>query len=387
MGYLSVRPWYEPRKKIDELISDYAVEMTTDEQAFLCGLIHEKRPEKILEIGVAEGGGTLLMAVCLNLLRQKSHIFSVDLFAKLYIDDSKETGYVYKNNTDLVKGVKHTFLSGATIAEQIEKVGADIDMAILDTTHYLPGELLDFICILPYLKDGAIVILHDTRASVCCTDDLASVKSGITAPWRCCSTQILFSVVKGKKYFDFNNPNIAAIEIGKETREHVNDVIMALGMTWGELLREPDITNYMKVIEKQYDEECRKLFQYSVRNNQIAYRNINLYIIREGNALERFLESKKLANIVVWGIGEIGKAVIDKLMKEKINVIAGIDKKVCTYRNLRIYDSYRTIPESDAMILAFPYEESVNQQLIKEAIPFFWIEDICKIFHYDGVAF
>ena len=43
----------------------------------------------------------------------------------------------------------------------MENIGKGIDMAFFDTVHFEPGEILDFLMVLPFLKEEAIVIFHD----------------------------------------------------------------------------------------------------------------------------------------------------------------------------------------------------------------------------------
>ena len=61
---------WEPRKRAMESIMKgewgSEPEMSEFESAFVCGLIKEKRPKKILEIGVAGGGTTAIVMQCLN---------------------------------------------------------------------------------------------------------------------------------------------------------------------------------------------------------------------------------------------------------------------------------------------------------------------------------
>ena len=38
-----------------------------------------------------------------------------------------------------------------------------IDFCLIDTSHLIPGEILDFLMILPYLKDNATVVFHDVK--------------------------------------------------------------------------------------------------------------------------------------------------------------------------------------------------------------------------------
>lgn len=56
---------------------------------------------------------------------------------------------------------KWTLYTGGITSEFIETIGDGIDLAFIDTVHYIPGEMLDWLMILPFLKNEAVVILHD----------------------------------------------------------------------------------------------------------------------------------------------------------------------------------------------------------------------------------
>lgn len=43
----------------------------------------------------------------------------------------------------------------------MENIGKEIDMVLIDSAHFEPGEILDFIIVLPFLKQEAIVVMHD----------------------------------------------------------------------------------------------------------------------------------------------------------------------------------------------------------------------------------
>ena len=47
---------------------------------------------------------------------------------------------------------KWTLYTGGITSNFIEKIGGDIDFVFLDTVHYAPGEWLDILQILPFLK-------------------------------------------------------------------------------------------------------------------------------------------------------------------------------------------------------------------------------------------
>ena len=115
-------------------------------------MIKKVMPKKLVEIGIAEGGTTSTIVKCLAMLGLKSTMYSVDLNQNFYHDSSLRTGYEYDRiKNDIGENVTHEFMLGKSIAGKIEKIGNNIDMVIIDTTHKLPGEILDFLVVLPYI--------------------------------------------------------------------------------------------------------------------------------------------------------------------------------------------------------------------------------------------
>jgi len=43
----------------------------------------------------------------------------------------------------------------------MKSIGNNIDMVFIDSAHFEPGEILDFLIVLPFLKEEAIVMFHD----------------------------------------------------------------------------------------------------------------------------------------------------------------------------------------------------------------------------------
>ena len=56
---------------------------------------------------------------------------------------------------------KWTLFKGNIATEYMEQIGNNIDMVFIDTAHFEPGEMLDFIMVLPFLREKAIAIFHD----------------------------------------------------------------------------------------------------------------------------------------------------------------------------------------------------------------------------------
>lgn len=91
--YQSVELYSKPEEGITNL--QYS-EMTSFQHAFLCGLIKENRPNKIVEVGVSAGGTTGVVLQCLKMLNIKATMYSVDLSERWYRNESYETGFAVK---------------------------------------------------------------------------------------------------------------------------------------------------------------------------------------------------------------------------------------------------------------------------------------------------
>ena len=134
--------------------------MERNAKYFLNGIIRYFKPAKILEVGIAHGGGT---SIILNAIQDlpNSHLFSVDYCEKHYggkID--KLSGWLVDEQFPHLKD-KWTVYRGGDISRYIEKVGGDIDLLVLDTAHIHPWETLNFLCVLPFMNQDSWCVLHD----------------------------------------------------------------------------------------------------------------------------------------------------------------------------------------------------------------------------------
>ena len=82
-------------------------------------------------------------------MKKTTKLYSIDLNTEKYIGECVE-----KYFPSLLKN--WAIFKGNIATEFIEKIGKNIDMALIDTAHLEPGEILDFLIILPFLKEGAI---------------------------------------------------------------------------------------------------------------------------------------------------------------------------------------------------------------------------------------
>lgn len=254
--------FYEPRTLVcEQTAAAEWVEMTEFESAFLCGLLRQKRPYKILEVGVAGGGTTAIMLQCLDMISQTQtcEMYSVDLAKDYYRDTARQTGFAAENVKNRIKpDIHHTFLLGDVLPEYLDKIGKDIDFVILDTMHILPGEMLDFLAVLPYLHAGACVVLHDIAASHLWGDSQTF------------ATQLLLDTVTADKIIikdtdrEYRYPNIGAFCISPDTKKYVQDCFHALSLTWSYMPEDDHLLKYRSCYERHYDSDCLELFDMIV---------------------------------------------------------------------------------------------------------------------------
>ena len=135
------------------------IEITIDEQKFFHGLLRKIKPKKIVEIGVSRGGSTILI---LNAIKdiEGAKLFSIDKSIYCYRNRTQKTGYLVQEKFPELMN-KWTLYTGGLTAEYIETIGDEIDFVYIDTVNVTPGEMLDWLMVLPFLKNEAIVVFHD----------------------------------------------------------------------------------------------------------------------------------------------------------------------------------------------------------------------------------
>ena len=305
--FTAVEPYYEPTDYL-RTKNWFFCEMNRDDHGFLSGLLKSRRPKKILEIGVANGGTTLLIMNTLQMLGIEAEMISVDLNELWYRDRHKETGFIFKENVQVSLG-EHRFLLGHCIAKQIEEIGKGIDFAIIDTTHSMPGELLDFLTIYPYLTKDATVVFHDVNLNIANLRKNSS-KQVVKSSSLFIATKALFSVVGGKKFFDVSSdekkglPNIAAVQIDERTRASVPSLFFATQYTWTYTVSEEMLSEYRNIFSKHYNKKCLELFDTAVKYNGIALKICpSLFPKNQEAKIDRIKEYLRTARIDIKNHG------------------------------------------------------------------------------------
>ena len=263
--------FYDSRQNVAQRVAfpEKEPEMTEFESAFLCGLIREKKPKKIVEVGVAAGGTTAIVLETLSLLgmNETTEVFSVDCSELFYRGKGEKSGYLaedYKRNTDW-RG-NHKMILGKFLPEVLEEIGNDIDFLILDTVHCLPGEFMDYLAVFPYLKPHALVVLHDIALH------------HYELPYQI-ATQLLMDTVVADKCLvkdvgrNQEYPNIGAFEINDDTSKYMADVFHALTITWNYIPERRVFDLYLQSYEKNYPLELVKVAESAYELQCVTHRN------------------------------------------------------------------------------------------------------------------
>ncbi len=319
--------YFLPREKAFDFITRIPgePEMTPFESSYLCGIIKKYKPKKIVEIGVAAGATTAVIMQCLNEIAYDTDIelFSVDLFKEYYRNKSgeaKQTGFLadeYLKKCDC-KNICYRKFLGNLLCEVINEIGSDIDLVILDTVHQLPGEVLDFLCILPYVSDSCFVVFHDVTLSL-----------NLNCSVRDCIPTILSfvasnSLSKQVPFFDNSDgsvPNIAAIKLNKDCIKNVEDFFYCFLFPWSYLPNEEEITKYRQFYAEFYSAYLVQIFIEGYKANRKWIQNFNetkwnLFAEKLINRLNPSYET----NVSIYGSGELCDSLIKKLLSLNIRV-------------------------------------------------------------------
>lgn len=316
----------EPSKIVEKLSGSYKSEMTEWQLGFLCGLIKEYQPKKILEIGVAAGGTTAVILNCISALHMNSEMHSIDLSEQCYHETNRQSGYLINDcKRYLENDINHKLHLGKISVNYLDEIGDQIDFLILDTAHILPGEVLDFLACLPLLKKGAIVVLHDIRLN----HDCYKVNSFATK-------QLLDTVVAEKILTKdptavFQYPSIGAFRIIDDTYKYIENVFSALTITWQYLPSEEEIEQYRNFYARYYDEEKLELFDFAVKLNKMTLET-------KGNKRAEFLGTYQFIesvrdkeHIFIYGNGLYGTELMKLLEAAKIHIegyVVSDDKEI-----------------------------------------------------------
>lgn len=266
--------------KFNELksIIDGVISQSPEQVNFLSYLIKKYRPVKVLELGVASGASSIVILSTLKDVLNNYHLYSIDYLSYWYADPNKKTGFLVEEKTpELIDN--WTLKTGNFACEFMDQICPnniqDIDFCFIDTMHMRPGEILDFLMVLPYLKKNAVVVFHDT---VLQTFGEKYKNHDVNC--------ILYSAIKGIKYQplkDASYPsNIGAVILDENIKENLYDIFSLLLLSWFYKIDENEYIQILHHFERHYDSCLIEIYK------QAYYYNSSL--------IDKRLKNDKLTN-------------------------------------------------------------------------------------------
>lgn len=233
---------------------------------WICGIIEEYKPKRILEIGVSTGGSTCVYLNCIKELGIGSQLISIDSQTIASYKRGKPIIgaeiYELKDYLDLTR---FELITGKFIPEVIDDIGT-FDMVILDTVHFIPGEILDILCLKNNIHKGTIVIFDDinieSRYPNLYEENLNSVSSN----------PMILSSIKGHLLFPVNNfPEIGGVILTEDIIDE-DRLLLCLCHKWNS-----DILDYKEKYFNKLEELYGKEFLIKLETiyKKYKYSNFN----------------------------------------------------------------------------------------------------------------
>ena len=243
------------RERLDPIYDTVAPysEMKKNERYFLSGIIRAMKPKKILEVGVANGGGS---AIILSAIRDidGAELYSVDYTENSYRYPDKPSGFLVDEKFPELKD-KWRIFRGGDVSRYIEEIGGDIDFLMLDTVHTHPWETLNFLCVLPFMRNDSFTVLHDI-----------SIFANPDDRYALACRYLFASVVSDEKITpapddeDVRFANIGAFKVSEITRQYVSNLFESLIIPWNIQINDTDLDGISRIISRHYTPEQYKFF-------------------------------------------------------------------------------------------------------------------------------
>ena len=250
---------------IENEIKNY-IELTPEEQKFMNGLIRNIKPRKIVEIGVSKGGSSALI---LNAIKdiKGSKLYSIDKSTYCYRENNKKTGFVVEEKFPELLD-KWSLYTGGITSEFIETIGDGIDLVFIDTVHVTPGEMLDWLMVLPFLKNEAIVVFHDAFF-LYYNKDVVKYKVHT-------SNNQLLCYIRGELILPHYGDsvffrNIGALKLAPNQKNYYYQYFLALGIQWEYMPNENELKLMRDFFMKYYGKKYVEVYDDAVEKNKIYF--------------------------------------------------------------------------------------------------------------------
>ena len=251
---------YDKEIITSKIIKESGWMISLEQARFINGIIRKNKFKNCLEIGVANGGSSILI---LNAIKdfENSILVSLDLNKEVYKYPDKLTGYRVKQYfPELTKNWK--LYTGDQPHKFLVDLNLKFDFLFLDSAHISPGEILNFIESLPFLNENAVVVMHDLLWHF-----NIIIKSKL---FPSCIT--LFPALYGDKVLlsrnEENISNMGAVFLYPNQKEHYLDYFLLLLNFWEYIPKKNHLEDLRRFIIKYYKDKIYiNIFDTAVQAN------------------------------------------------------------------------------------------------------------------------
>jgi len=282
---------------------------------FIRGLIENFKPANILEIGTAAGWAAYYMLEEAQKHNKSAKVTSIDLSDSIYYCHEKPIGAAFKETApDLYEKwhVKTNITTAAFALNNDEKY----DFVFIDANHTHPWATLDFIAVLPLLKDNAVVVFHDVflneiylgKRRADRHPDLPIGEEISKGP------NVLYKIFKNQMTLSYDSitPNCAAMLVTNK-KQTLHKLFKALNKAW-EYGANTDITTiynlrpvYTKLISTNFGRKIARKFNKIIVKHYL--RNKRKEKFKTINKLKKQIRNKRA---VLWGASIYLKELIKR---------------------------------------------------------------------------
>ena len=209
----------------------------------------------IVEIGVSAGGSA---SIILNAIRDiyDAKLFSFDYNTTWYREPENKlkTGFLVEQIVPELANKWKLYTGGVPcnyFDEHLPKDGVDI--CFIDTMHINPGEHLNILEIIPFLKKNAIIIYHDTMLHMkfeSTTTNCVSINS-------LNGKRILLDSEK-----QWGLPNISGIVLDDNVDNMLYTLFSNLSLPWSYKITNDDFIQMYKHFLKYYSKDLVRIYLY-----------------------------------------------------------------------------------------------------------------------------
>ena len=198
-----------------------------------------------------------------------SFLVSLDINENCYNNKNEKTGYAVNKYFPELAINKWQLFTGRQPHIFLSKLKMKFDFLFLDTVHYAPGEMINFIEVLPFLEENTIVVLHDIIFH------LPSLNYYNQKDTKIHPSQIyLISSLIGEKIIlaskNNNIENIGAVILYPNQEKYYLNYFLLLLSPWNYIPNDTFIDELIKFVKTYYKKEIYiSLFNRSIEENKL----------------------------------------------------------------------------------------------------------------------